>query len=305
MVAAVAAAVAVLSGCQQDRPSAAEPAANPVPAAPASDRELLEWAEQVRTADCMTKAGFRYHVEWARDAVTAAEHRSDYGSADTAWAEAYGYGIQRHPPRPATPSEAGQTNAAYVGSLPRERVGAYTAALNGDKADSVTVPLADGTSAFTPRGGCVSAARRELYGDLDRWFALSIRATNLQIETGPVVAQDARYTAALAAWRACMAAADHPVPSPGESRRQVAETVRDAPDREASWRLEVGVATTDANCSGSSRLVAVAERVDSEARARIREASRADFAEYDAMQAGAVQRARELIKVSTRKSRVG
>ncbi|WP_457032898.1 hypothetical protein [Kitasatospora sp. P5_F3] len=301
---ALAAVVAVLSGCQQERPPAAATAAVPVPAASASERELLDWAEQARTADCMTKAGFRYYVEWARDAVVASEHRSDFGSADTDWAAKYGYGILRRPPRPVLSSDPAQTNAAYVGGLQRERADAYTAALNGDKADSVTVPLANGTSAFTPRGGCVSAARRELYGDLDRWFELSIRATNLQIETGPVVSQDARYTTALTAWRDCMAAAGHPVPSPGESRRQVAETIRNAPDPEAAWRLEVGVATADANCAGSARLVSVAEQADSEARAKIRAASPAEFAEYDAMQARAVQRAGELVKASTRGSRV-
>ncbi|MGW2397339.1 hypothetical protein ACWCYY_12370 [Kitasatospora sp. NPDC001664] len=320
--AGVAVAVALLSGCQQSPgaggagPSAAPAAEAPaVPAASAGDRELLEWAEQVHTADCMRKAGFTYYVEWVRDTTAEDGRRSDFGSADTSWAQAYGYGIQRRPPKPSASPGAHRTNADYVGGLSPERRGAYTAALNGDRADSVTVPLADGNSAFTPRGGCTSAARRELYGDLDRWFALDIRASNLQLETGPLVAADARYTEALTAWRTCMAAAGHPAQSPGEARRQVASAAQElraagekqsqesqGPD--AAWQLEVSTATADARCSGSSQLVTVAERVAAEARGRIREQSRAEFAEYDALRARAVGRARELIEVSTRTTRV-
>ncbi|WP_433063769.1 hypothetical protein [Dactylosporangium sp. CS-033363] len=300
LVLAVATAVAALVWPRgHDRPAAAPRlhlAAMPAPTD--RDDDLLEWAELVLAGRCMAAAGYEFSVDWVVEHGKPDFVLMPYGTTDTALAERYGYGIG---PALSGQLRGGHTdpNRAYVASLSRKEQQRYSVAFFGGGADPISVTGEDGSTTTTNRDGCLSGARQTLYGDLARWVALDVWASNLDEQLVPEVLADPAYRTALAAWRSCMAAAGHPAATPDDSRTAISELYRTA-GHAAAWPVEQATAVADARCTAGTQLLAVAERLHGEHARRLFAGRAADVEEYQARRTEAVRRARDLLTELTR-----
>ncbi|MFJ6382496.1 hypothetical protein ACIQI7_21140 [Kitasatospora sp. NPDC092039] len=290
IVAPLAAAAVLAAACTSGTSSGPPAAARSAPPLSEAENALLRDAEQRLVADCMTERGFHY---WAVP-TTGDEGLRPLGFVldDTAWARAHGYGggslARAAGERDANP------NAAYVRELTEERQRAYAAALRGGAGTpEVSIDLPGGGTAVSRLGGCEGEAGRRLYGDLAAWTRADTLAANLTPLYVPEVTRDARFTEALAAWSACMAAAGLPYERPdqirAEARRKAAGL---APD--AVTAAEAPLAVAEAQCGASTGLAGTARRLEAEYRERLPEQYRSALGERTELARAALPRAREI-----------
>ncbi|WFF02985.1 hypothetical protein [Micromonospora sp. WMMD964] len=254
---------------------------DPPPGPDTTRLELVDWAEQQLVAECMRQRGHRYHIRWHRAAQPAPPAGWRYGSDDVQLARQTGYGSTRSQPRTND-----SPNSRYLAGLTPGQLDAYTFALHGGRSDVVTVALSDQGRMSMSRLGCLSAARRTLFGDFDRWFEITTVLTNLQVEYVPAVLQDARYRIALADWRACMHDAGRPYDDPSAARQDAMERPQSAVD----------IAVADATCAARSQLIAVAVAVEERERARAEQRHQVERRELEAMYATAEAYAQTLLR---------
>lgn len=274
---------------------AAEPAAagevvqlDGMPDAAAADEDLLAWAEQTLAGRCMAERGFRVWVRW-RPATATEAPRHRYGNDDVAWATANGFGIGAQRFAPAT--EAPEPNRAYLLKLPEQRRAAYDTAYHGDPKQTVAASLPSGAVVRISRGGCLSTARAELFGDLAAWLRLDTAWRNLDAEVVPAVTAMPEYVSALARWRTCMRAAGHDAADPGALRDQASQAYRSAPSNKAALDRERAWAVLEATCAVQTKFVDTAERLDEAHRTRLLDQRADDRAAYAAIRAQGRQRA--------------
>ncbi|CAM5398253.1 hypothetical protein GCM10010230_62090 [Streptomyces narbonensis] len=210
-----------------------------------TDRASLRHAEQVLVARCMRAEGFSYR---AGPRPTPDESFTvGYLLSDTAWARRNGYG-SRIAAR-VLAARRTDPNQLYVDGLSPERRGAYRKALDGGAgARTLAVKVPGGGTIGRRLGGCEETAQKQLYGDPATWFRASRTATNLTRLYVSELGRDPEFTAAQAAWAACMRAAGHPYATPADARNALPANRED--DR--AFAAEVRLATAEAECAGSS-----------------------------------------------------
>lgn len=254
--------VALLGGCaaaDADRPS------DSLSAIDAQERRLLDRAEMLLMADCMSRAGFEVIVTDPRDHPQQ-PLQFPYGIDDVAAARAQGFGLDT-----GAVDEARRTNPnqRYFDRLSPERQAAYQAALTGRRRDPVTVELAGGYTVTAGSDGCSAEAIERLYGDFARWFRARTVVDNLASEYQADVYDDPRFVEAVSAWADCMRGRGYDVADPGALR-----------ERYAGGTDELPAAVAEAECSIQTRMVAIALELERDHAAEVRSVREEVITEY-------------------------
>ncbi|MFF0011821.1 hypothetical protein [Streptomyces sp. NPDC005374] len=235
---------ATLTGCAEGTPSAPAAAPGTGTGRHVSDdaEQTLHLAEQLLIKGCMKKHGYEYWVE-ERPAADGAS-LFPYVVDDPAWAARHGYGTDLY--REQQRRARRDPNQRYFRSTPADRAPALLSALNGPRAQGLSVRLPNGIQVTHSDRGCVAEAERTLYKDLPAWF----RATRVSSSLGgmrvTMVLTDKRYLAALKPWARCMKAKGYAYPGPAEARAAATR-----PDKEWSHAKEVRLASAEAACARS------------------------------------------------------
>jgi hypothetical protein len=227
------------------------------------EKRALLLAEQELTADCMRERGFQYRV-------VAAPREEDkeaprFGTEDVAKARSVGYAIDRSDSEHShnVPTDA---NALYAQSLPPSRQQEFNVALFGASdgpQGSVTLP--NGQQIGFPLTGCLSDARKRLYGgDVNRFMTIDAFVNNLEGEVARRVRRNGEIIDSLKRWRACMRKRGLDFVDPNEA----IETARADASRERA------IAVADATCARAADLVDIGRRM-------LRRYEREVYAEYE------------------------
>jgi hypothetical protein len=254
----------------------------------ADDRMSLRRAELLLAGQCMRALGFEY---WDPALNEGPGWDLPYVIDDPAWAAAHGYGGDRQ--RRIQAEQAADPNARYAESLPPSRRNAYETALFGTDGSALSASLPDGSEFTTSSDGCVSDARRSLFGDLKTWFIGDTLDLNLDTVLAPRIQADPRYQQHLAQWVGCVALAGHEVDTPTQLRRSGAERSRGQPPVVAD-RIERELAVIEARCAVSSGLGSTARQLDAIHRAAAEHEFATLIEPLRAMQHAALPRARAL-----------
>lgn len=285
---AVGVTVAILAGCgvsDEDQPVAARPVMPEGWQPTTEDRRLLDQAEQVLAGGCMRKLGFKYWVDTRR---LPPAWTFPYVIDDPAWARTNGYGGARQ--RQINAAVKADPNARYAETLSPARQQAYRMAFFGSERSAVSARTPDGVSMSTGSQGCLADARRQLFGDLQTWFAGDTVEVHLDLVVVPKTQADARYRKALAAWSRCA----HPAGSPDDLRRTAADRVRNKRPQVAD-HVERRLASLEARCAVTSGLGRVARAVDAHFRVRAEREFAGSIKPLRAMQYAALPKATELV----------
>ncbi|WP_326737222.1 hypothetical protein [Streptomyces sp. NBC_01022] len=262
-VAAVLSAAA--TGCVQDTSGQGQGPTSEAASARTGRESEPTRAEQLRISDatevlterCMKRAGFPY---WTGTRLSLEESRSPgYVNDDVDWAAEHGYGSRIQ--EKADKARRANPNGTYRADLSPQRRQAYDKALDGGRHATVLtaeITIPGGTGKISKRlGGCSAEAEKKLYGDPAAWFRADKAVTNLQPLYVPRITRDSKFTAALASWSRCMAAAGHRYPDPPAAQDAVARRAADLAPAEA-FEAEKRVAVAEARCARASSLAAVA-----------------------------------------------
>jgi len=272
----------------------------------ADDAAVLELAQSILIARCMTGQGFSYPL----DADAA---RADLSSARAAtstalsWPEDDEANAARDGLAPPQPSRAPVTALEnYVRGLDSGRQRAFSLALYGDLRSgspvSVTLPgreeIQRGEEIQQSTDGCNSQAQRELLGDLEGYLRGRLIADNVGTLAQAKVTAHPAFIAAEHEWRTCMAGQGWPVVDQAELAARVAEAGATlSPDGRS--RLERPAAVIAARCNRQSGLSTTGRRLTP---AAVREA-RGDvaplLADLDRRERTALPHARQLVAGAT------
>lgn len=194
-------------------------------------------AEQLLIESCMSESGFTYLAADGANLVTPLflsvpdiERRGKVG---------YGIGLRLGDGAPPA-------NDAYVRSLPAEVQVAYQAALFGEGKGS-TVDLPDGRQQDLRSGGCIGAARSQIYGSVDNWVLVEPVMSSHASLVGNLLESNGRFLDALASWSTCMADHGYQFAGPQAAHDYVQNLVNvDDPDARSK---EIETAVQDAHCA--------------------------------------------------------
>lgn len=289
-----------LTGCtagpppQRAAPDEPKPgkAAPVTPTTTAGQRSLLHRAEQELLRACMAAAGFRFRPVPQNPLPEARDF--PYVVDDARWAQRYGYGSGLR--RRAERLREEDPNRVYLRGLPAERRRAAVAALNG-------TPGGPGLRAELPGGavighsgdGCRVAAWRDLYGDVERWYAASALVDNLGAIRQRRVLTDPRFRAAVPDWADCMRRHGTPYERPGDARAAFLGPGNGNGTGGTDPAREVRTAVQEARCADSSGLAALARRLDRSHGEELRQEHRAAVEQVERLRAAALPRARAVL----------
>ncbi|WP_306215882.1 hypothetical protein [Actinoplanes sp. RD1] len=248
-----------------------------------NDGRVLHDAEQVLVQRCMQRAGFDY---WPEPAQQAQERSFPYVLDDVDWARRHGYSSFRQPV-----GGESSANQRYHASLPTGRRAAAIVALNGREPTGLRARLPNGLLVEHSDEGCVSEARSGLYGDLATWYRVTKVAESLPGVRAGLVTADARFTAAVRRWAACMHRGGHPYDSPAALHAAFADAEQRLPRPD-----ETELAVAEARCAGTSGLSAVSRELDSRYQDVLSEQTRSDLEARRRLQSRALPRAREIVR---------
>ncbi|WAX81909.1 hypothetical protein [Streptomyces sp. KMM 9044] len=259
----------------------------------AAEEILVERAENLLVKKCVEKAGFRFWV--AEPESLASRKGSGFVLDDVGWAKKYGYGGQFG--RNAEEARSGGPNATYVNALPDKERAHYRAVLDGTPSSGMlSVELPGGGTVRTPRDSCQSRAKDQLYGDFATWFRVEKIATNLTPLYVPDLAEDKRFTKALAAWSLCMEEKGRNYSDPFEIRTEVDRRTEGLSDA-AAHAVEVEFAVDEAECAKDASLAETARALESEYRAKEARRYREEIAVFQRMRLTALERAKAIAGV--------
>lgn len=206
------------------------------------ERRQLVVAENELISRCMRRHGFEHVtvIPPSEDVFggpvehdnVAARKRNGYGmSRRDRGKEADGIGV----------------NGRYMKSLPKSEQRRWELTYFGDPNTAVQVRLADGSEVRFNRDGCITEARRKLYGDVASYLKLFMIAVNYSGKAVGMTERDPDYVATVARWRSCMAGRGYHFESPNAAQESVQKLYAEK-DRETARKQEIAIATADAEC---------------------------------------------------------
>ncbi|TDC67685.1 hypothetical protein E1200_14135 [Actinomadura sp. GC306] len=254
----VVAAAGVLVGCSDGSTPAATEARQKtwkVPEAPDAGirdelQSLFEGADTRFAAEeelvhrCMTAKGFHY-VKLASPSsdVHPTMSRDEYGITVAA-AKRDGYGSRERLSRAADhPDPSGLRQMTD-----QQRKSWGEAFYGPDSVERIKVELPDGSRIETSPQGCLSEARKKIFGSLEQTLKSSYLAANIPIIARKKAAADPEMVALNKVWAQCMTSAGHPGLANPESARSKAAGAYKTMDQSAAFKLEVEMAVSDAEC---------------------------------------------------------
>lgn len=212
------------------------------------DRAVLATVEDMMVGDCMRTAGFDYFpltLERAQKSAKSSEQSFRQNFPFTPDDEGDVYDA-------IVPEELDRSNDDYVATLSPGEQDAYDLQLSGSWEDEDLVHVdINGGQASTPESGCLSEARKALYGSLENALLSQFFTNNLRTLALGSTQSDSRVTEGLAAWARCMGASGYSFSAFGEARSYAYKNASDAQ----------AVADADALCVSQNRLDAVFDTV--------------------------------------------
>lgn len=212
-----------------------------------ADQAVLLYAESVLTARCMEAAGFTYEAldysvvleRMQQSAVDARRNQFPYSAS-----------VEGVPYAHRTEGAPFDPNETYIPSLDEVAQVAYGDALQGQISDRIEVTVL-GSTAATPRGGCISEARSALYGSLEDALSSLILSGNLSPATHTRARSDPAVVEAMASWAQCMTGVGFQFADFGAARTAAATRPDDAEriagaDDECTAKVGLGTAYADA-----------------------------------------------------------
>lgn len=142
----------------------------------------------------------------------------------------------------------------YIASLPAEDGRRYLLALRGPLGMTVSVTIPGAGTAQIEAGGCVAAARRQVYGSLANFLLATTGWSQMTGQLYSAVEADPAFSAVIARWSTCMTAHGYKYPSPEDLWNRLGTRIdrRPAPAYRA---LEIRTAVQDYKCSQAVRLI--------------------------------------------------
>jgi hypothetical protein len=216
-------------------------------------------AAETVTERCMHAQGLAYYpfFERAADATTMAAQvlGVPLASIGLAARQADGYGFYsravREAAHPTAQDQPGR-EGKYAASLPAKARQRYLLAFGGPLSQMVTVTVPGEGTVQIATGGCLAAARRQVYGSLTNFVLATTGWTGIQSQLNRAVQADPAFPAVIAKWSACMAAHGYKYPSPENLYNRLATRIGTAP---ADHALEIRTAVQDYRCSQAVRLI--------------------------------------------------
>ena len=276
----------------------------------AEDQRFLALAEEELVKRCIELAGFKYvtypppsapqSYQWGRDDVEAARTggyglKADNGpilitdDGSTGASSSTGGGS-------ANNSAPRDPNIKYMQSLPKDEQQRYWTTLMGNtEGPLVSTTFPNGGAYGVPTSGCISEARKRLYGSLQSYVQLTVGG--MQIETGAdkLVAADPTYVRASVAWQQCMKGKGYDFADIGAAYSAALAARRAAPDPAAAKAAEIKIAVADAQCGRQSGIRRIGDALDTKYQEQLRAQNQgAVLAEAEAT-AEAVARAKQIL----------
>jgi hypothetical protein len=260
-----------------------------------SQQLFLSQAEEELTRRCMAKQGF----DFALPKRTVEDFGPDFLTADQL--EAGGYRLGR---KLVDGGQNAGPNDAILAKLSPDRKKAWNLALfgevlDGDKsapsAGAISVRGVDGSVVSTSAKGCVSDARKQIYGSLEGYLSLGLitdavygNAAENQLWADPA------YQAVAVKWRVCMAHHDVPVDEHAVYGASLVRVAYDQKRLDAAQYAQT-VQHADVACMRETKIDTVrAQALDRLGRAQIQR-SGLNVAGASVFQQQALVRARQLL----------
>lgn len=207
-------------------------------------RWYLFSAEQLLDALCMHRLGLRYLITSpGPEPITSTITEDAVGSGHPAT-----YGVTPIPAGYRPPEDR------YVYSLPGPVRARYVTALEGPARARGTLRLPDGQAGTYPTGGCVAAARRELYGSVRAALADPLVPQAMTRLFGVFLSSYHPYLAALHAWHQCMTAAGWHFATPQAAIESIQTLALRGVSRAELARRQAAVASADVTCNARTGL---------------------------------------------------
>lgn len=303
------AALAAVSGCASAQP---DTAATPLPKPPAFDGRLSPealdmvtrsgtWPRAQQTLDtavnelvhrCMKAKGFTYP---AKRAPLPTSLDDTTAVVDLPGRRRHGYAIA------TTPRQSGPPPAPYYTALSPDRKRAFDLAFSGpadaDSGDDVST----GTGTVrVRRQGCDAEARRDLTGDVTVWARMYYTPEALNGRLDAKVPKAREYTAAMAAWRACMGDRGYAYRTPEEAQDALTRRFQENKHRKGAPKgefrsHEIKVAVADGESAIEADVPGAAVRVRHALIATLPRKDKATLSELASYQNEAVKRARAIL----------
>lgn len=223
-----------------------------------ADLQTLENAAGVLAAECMAGKGFRYEptevpIDREQDAYAAPRLDPDTTARE-------GYGSLLGGPREGALHEDARTEDAYVASLSKEQQAAFQKAFQGTRRQSVRI---EGGGLTIPADGCLADGRKAVGGDaFADWTATESAIGNAIGLAADAVDASAEYAEAQQTWSDCMDDAGFHYETDGDALGDALEKYGMNGNAERTVSpAEKTMATADAKCRQSSKLVDVSIRV--------------------------------------------
>ena len=222
---------------------------------------LAENATQTVIERCMRAQGLVYYPFFQRtaDAATMATEVPGVPGAAIGLAarQADGYGFYskgvRHARHLGAQSRPDKEDK-YIASLPAKAKQRYLPAFWGSHDPMVTVKIPGEGTEQIGSGGCLAAARRQVYGSLANFLFAVSGWTGIQGQLNRAVHADPAFPAVIAKWSTCMAAHGYNYPGPDNLWNRLGPRTYEKPTP-ARHALEIRTAVQDYKCSQAVRLI--------------------------------------------------
>jgi hypothetical protein len=297
------AACAMLVGCggsSSPRPTLSDAEVQAVLSGTTENADFLVRTEEELVARCMEVQGFKYYPNTQAMGAGGSPFGDPSLGVEDARNDGYGLAVARN-----EASRSGENlNAALAKSLPQAERDRYERTLFGDNSSSISVALGSQTVS-TPTNGCISDARKMLYGDLEKWLRLDFVANNVLSDASLLVEADEPLIEAQKEWSACMSSAGYVFEAPRAAREAAAELYEQEQslNTDSARSGEINIATADAKCRQDTKLAPILRAAQARAAAQTVSARQGDLLAAAEMRTEAAKVAARLLEQS--ESRAG
>lgn len=193
------------------------------------------------------------------------------------------------------PGSAVDSNGAYLSTLTDAEVAAWLEALNGAGETTIEQEGEGGEVIEVATDGCGSQVETAIYGDLSEWDSARNVFEDIERETFDRLDSDDRLVEARAAWIRCMSERGFAYSDPEEPQTEAYSGYLNGGDRELAQAREIEIATADAECVIDSGVASVFDELAGLYRLEAESSREADLVAVRAIEAAAVDRAKELV----------
>ncbi|TDC62559.1 hypothetical protein E1200_25325 [Actinomadura sp. GC306] len=257
------------------------------------ERRQLVIAENELISRCMRRQGFK-HVTEIPPAENVFGTPVEHDDVDAR--KQNGYGLSDR--NPGKEADGIGVNGRYMQTLSKSEQRRWELAYFGGGNSEMQVRLADGSVVTFNRNGCITEARRSLYGDVASYLKVYMIAINYSGKAVGMTERDPGYLEAIAQWRNCMAGRGYHFESP-KAAQEAAQDLYTDKDRETARRQEIAIATADAECDRKVNLSKLRRDLLEKNTKLAGKKYEAEILGYQELEQKALKRAKELVGPET------